>query len=126
MIETAICVDSFLMSCIFCQIAEGKKPAKIYYDDERLIVFADILPRAPIHLLVCPKIHYPNLQDIPDDILILLIQKIRIMAKELGIEDNYRLILNNGAKSGQIVGHLHFHFLSSASNVNLHLKTQSL
>ncbi len=113
------------MSCIFCQIAEGKKPAKIYYDDEHLIVFADILPRAPVHLLVCPKVHFPNLQDIPDDILILLIQRIRIIAKEIGIEDNYRLILNNGAKSGQIVGHLHFHFLSSASGANLQLRTQS-
>jgi histidine triad (HIT) family protein len=112
------------MSCIFCQIVNGEKPARIYFEDADIIVFADIIPRAPIHLLFCPKAHHPMLQDIPEKLLSQLIERIKFTAKELGIENNYRLILNNGPLSGQIVGHLHFHFLSNA-NLELKLRTQS-
>lgn len=110
------------MSCVFCYIVEGKSPAKIYFEDKEIIVFADIMPRAPVHLLVCPKTHYANLLDIPADLLGRLFDRIKIIAQELKLEDNFRVILNNGAKSGQIVGHLHFHFMSSASNIQLSFK----
>jgi histidine triad (HIT) family protein len=102
------------MSCIFCQIIKREKPARLFFEDENVIVFKDIFPKAPIHLLVCPKKHYPNLEDIPNAELILLIERIRSMARELKIEDNYRLLINNGPKSGQIIPHLHWHFLSNA------------
>ncbi|MCX6827548.1 MAG: HIT domain-containing protein [candidate division Zixibacteria bacterium] len=103
------------MNCIFCQIIKREKPAKIYCEDKEIIVFSDIFPRALIHLLVCPKTHYLSLMDIPDELLLGLFKKIREMAKELNIEDNFRVLLNNGALSGQIVEHLHFHFMSNAS-----------
>lgn len=119
-------VDWAAMNCIFCQIVDRKRPARIYAEDELLIVFEDIMPKASVHLLVCPKKHYPNLQDIPNELLILLFGKIKAIAKELGIEDNYRLLLNNGARSGQIVGHLHFHFLSNAEGVRPAFRTQSI
>jgi len=114
------------MNCLFCKIAAGNSPAKIFYDDKEIMIFADIMPRAEIHLLVCPKAHYKTLLDIPDDLLMKVINRIRVLATELGLEDNFRLILNNGAHSGQIVEHLHFHFMSNAPNVDLRFKSQSI
>jgi len=107
------------MKCIFCDIIERKKPAQVYFENDDLIVFADILPRAAIHLLITPKAHYRNLNDIPDDLLIKLVQRARIIAQELSIEENFRLILNNGASAGQIIEHIHFHFLSNAGGINI-------
>ncbi|UCD95648.1 MAG: HIT domain-containing protein [Candidatus Zixiibacteriota bacterium] len=109
------------MSCIFCQIADGKKPAKVFFEDAQIIVFADILPRAPVHLLVCPKKHYASLLDLPEELLLKLHETIRKIATELSIKDNFRLIVNNGAAAGQIVEHLHFHFISNARGVKLKL-----
>ncbi|SYZ72951.1 conserved hypothetical protein [Candidatus Zixiibacteriota bacterium] len=105
------------MSCIFCGIIKREKPAKIHFEDDTLIVFADILPRAALHLLICPKSHFLTLLDTPDEILLAILDRARTIARELGIEDNFRLVLNNGAKSGQIVEHLHFHFMSNAPHL---------
>jgi histidine triad (HIT) family protein len=107
------------MKCIFCEIIDKKKPAKVYFEDNDIIVFADILPRAAIHLLIGPKPHFKNLMDITDELLIKLLQKARDIARELSIEENFRLILNNGAAAGQIVEHLHFHFLSNAHGIQI-------
>ena len=107
------------MNCIFCQIIKCQKPARVYFEDDEIIVLADIFPKAAIHLLVCPKEHFADLQDIPDELLLKLIIRIRRMAAELGIEDNYRLLLNNGPMSGQIVPHIHFHFLSNEARVKV-------
>ncbi len=107
------------MKCIFCEIIDRKKPAKIYYEDNEIIVFADILPRAAIHLLISPKAHFKSLMDITDELLLKLLQKARSIAQELSIVENFRLILNNGAGAGQIVEHIHFHFLSNARGIDL-------
>jgi len=64
------------------------------------------------------------IQDMENDILLKVIDRIKLTAKELNIENNYRLILNNGSLSGQIVGHLHFHFLSGADR-ELKFRSQS-
>jgi len=79
-----------------------------------VLVFEDILPRAEIHLLICPKAHFERLAEIPDDLLGRLMAAIREVSKRLEIEDNFRLVLNNGSGAGQIISHLHFHLLSNA------------
>jgi histidine triad (HIT) family protein len=107
------------MSCVFCRIAEGKEPAKIYFQDDFVIAFADVLPKAAVHLLVCPKEHYSNLLDLPNELLIRLLEAVRKIASDLGIQNNFRLILNNGASAGQIIEHLHFHFISNARGVKV-------
>jgi histidine triad (HIT) family protein len=113
------------MGCIFCEIARGNKPARVYFEDSDLIVFADILPKASFHLLICPREHYRTLLDTPDAMLLKIFDRIRHISKELRIEDNFRLLLNNGAQSAQIVEHLHFHFMSNSSHLNPVFKTQS-
>jgi histidine triad (HIT) family protein len=107
------------MPCVFCQIVERKKPAKIFSEDEDIIVFADILPRANIHLLVCPKRHFESLLELPNELLIKSMETAKDIARRLSIEDNFRIVLNNGAKAGQIIEHLHFHFISNAAGVDV-------
>lgn len=107
------------MKCIFCEIIDKKKPAKVYSEDKDIIVFADILPRATIHLLISPKPHFKSLMEITDELLIKMLQKARDIGEELSIEENFRLILNNGAAAGQIVEHIHFHFLSNAQGIHI-------
>jgi len=110
------------MDCIFCQIVSGSKPAKVFWENEEIIVFQDIFPKSHIHLLVCPKRHYKRLTELPEDLIIKLFGAIREIAANLGITDNFRLILNNGAEAGQIIEHLHFHFLSNARDIKLKFK----
>lgn len=110
------------MDCIFCQIIKGEKPARKFFENENIIVFADILPRAVIHLLICPKKHYTSLLELPDDLAIEMLETARLIARELGLEKNFRLVLNNGAAAGQIVAHIHFHFMSNAGGVKISYK----
>jgi histidine triad (HIT) family protein len=102
------------MSCAFCDIIEGRRGADVFYEDERTIVFADIHPKANIHLLVCPKEHYTMLAEMPDDLKLILLGVVNYISRSLGIEDNFRLLVNNGALAGQIIEHMHIHFMSNA------------
>jgi histidine triad (HIT) family protein len=110
------------MSCTFCDIIAGKRKARIFHEDERIIVFADINPRAEIHLLVCPKEHYTTIMDLPDNLALKMIEVVRDIAGRLGVKHNFRLVLNNGAKAGQIIEHIHFHFLSNEPGVKVEFK----
>ncbi len=101
--------------CIFCQIAQHKIPAKIRYEDENIIAFDDINPKAKIHILIVPKKHISSVNEASQKDekllgkLILVAQKI---AKKVGIENSgYKLIINTGKHGGQIIPHLHLHLL---------------
>jgi histidine triad (HIT) family protein len=101
------------MDCIFCKIIEKKAPAKIVFEDDETIVFHDIHPSAPIHLLICPKKHYSALLETPPEVLPTLFRTVKKVAEQLGVdEDGFRLIINQGPDGGQIVYHLHIHFLA--------------
>ncbi len=103
------------MDCIFCQIVAGKIPAEITYRDEELIVFRDINPQAPTHLLIIPKKHIPSLAQLsPADLPLIgrMAEAANKLAKEEGItETGYRLVINYGEWGGQVVPHLHMHLL---------------
>jgi histidine triad (HIT) family protein len=102
------------MGCVFCDIIGHKAPANIFYEDDDVIVFHDHYPRAPTHLLICPKKHYTDLLDAPPEIMPRMFETVKLLARKLGIGDEgFRLIVNNGANAGQIVFHLHFHFLTN-------------
>jgi histidine triad (HIT) family protein len=99
--------------CIFCKIAHKQAPAKIVYEDEDTIVFNDIHPAAPIHLLVCPKEHYSTFLKTPPEVLSKLQDTVRKVAKQLEIDESgFRMIINNGRGGGQIIFHLHIHLLA--------------
>lgn len=101
------------MLCIFCRIIEGSAPTKIFYQDENVIVFHDIAPKAPIHLLICPKQPFENFLSAPQEVhghLAAAVRKVSEMLGERGRD--FRIQINNGPGSGQIVFHLHYHFLA--------------
>jgi diadenosine tetraphosphate (Ap4A) HIT family hydrolase len=100
--------------CVFCKIAAGDAPAKVVYEDERILCFHDLEPRAPVHVLIIPKKHAGSLDDVTDgDAATLggLLVKVKGIAASLGLENGYRLVCNCGEDGMQSVGHLHFHLL---------------
>lgn len=101
--------------CLFCRIVRKEIPAKILFENERLLAFEDIRPKAPVHALVIPKDHFASLNDAPDGAEALLgeiLLRAREIAREKGIgESGYRIVLNTARDSGQEVLHIHFHIL---------------
>lgn len=99
--------------CIFCRIIAGAAPANVRYESEHVFAFDDIHPHAPTHVLICPKAHYPTFTETPPEILTLLSEETKKIATYLGFaERGFRLQINNGRESGQIIFHLHYHFLA--------------
>ncbi len=103
------------MDCIFCQIADGKMPGEILYQDEKVIAFRDINPQAPTHLLIIPRKHIPSLAHLSEAESLLMAHMVSIanqLAKREGVaESGYRLVINCGKQGGQLVPHLHLHLL---------------
>jgi histidine triad (HIT) family protein len=105
-----------MKNCIFCKIIRKEIPAKIHFEDKDLIIIEDANPKAPIHLLIIPKIHIKSLNEIKTKnqkllAKMLLIAK-QIAKKEKFAANGYKIIINTGAKAGQSVSHLHLHLLS--------------
>lgn len=102
------------MDCIFCKIAAGEIPSNKVYEDERLLAFHDIEPKAPVHVLIIPKAHLAGVRDVTADNsaeIAHIFATIPHIAEKLGVSD-YRIVTNNGAHAGQTVQHLHFHLLA--------------
>ena len=101
--------------CLFCRIARRELPAKILFEDDRVLAFEDMRPQAPVHVLVIPKAHFASLNDAPegsDALLGELLLAARRAARDKGIaETGYRVVLNTGRDSGQEILHIHFHVL---------------
>ena len=101
--------------CLFCKIVNGQIPAAIVYQDERVIAFKDINPRAPMHVLVVPRRHIASLNDLTadDDGLVgEMVRRGAALARELGhSERGYRTVFNCNADAGQTVFHIHLHVL---------------
>ncbi|MFY9136284.1 histidine triad nucleotide-binding protein [Zwartia sp.] len=102
--------------CIFCKIVRHELPAKIVYEDEDCLVFHDINPAAPVHLLMIPKRHIVSMQEInPEDSVWLgrMLSKVPQIALDNGCNPGpsggFRLMTNSGVEGGQEVLHLHFH-----------------
>ena len=100
--------------CLFCKIIRGEIPSSKVYEDERMLVFKDIAPRAKVHLLAIPKNHFKLLAEMDGEraeILAYMFKKIPEIAKENGLQNGYRLVINQGEDAGQTVFHLHVHIL---------------
>ncbi len=101
--------------CIFCKIASGEIPSNIIYQDDDILVFPDIKPITPVHLLIITRKHIPSLAQM-DDADTHLVGKMAKVAKKLAreqglAENGYRVAINSGVDSGQLVPHLHMHLL---------------
>lgn len=105
------------MDNIFLRIINRELPAKIFYETDEVIVFADHRPKRPVHLLIVPKQPYPTFQETPPNVLALLCETAKRVAEKLGIPDHYQLAVNNGL--GQEVFHIHFHFMSNRGQEKL-------
>jgi histidine triad (HIT) family protein len=101
--------------CIFCQIASKTSPADLEYEDSEVVAFWDVNPKAPVHLLIVPIKHIPSitaLQETDAPLIGKMVMVAKHLAEKKGIsEDGYRLVLNAGRHSGQVVDHIHLHLL---------------
>jgi histidine triad (HIT) family protein len=101
--------------CIFCQIAQGQSETEMLYQSDTLVVFKDINPHAPVHLLLVPKKHIRSVNDLTDadqEILAELILVAKEMAKEQGVDKSgYKLLYNVEKGGGQLIFHLHLHLI---------------
>lgn len=100
--------------CVFCKIVCGEIPSQKLYEDDDLIVIRDIEPKAKLHYLCIPKEPFALLSEMDEgraELLKRCFQKISDLQKQLGLEDGYRIIVNQGENGGQTVLHLHIHIL---------------
>ena len=103
------------MSCLFCEIAAGDRPARVVYSDDQIVAFHDINPQAPVHVLIIPREHIATLLDTSPEHSALLghMQETAIrLARSLELEaSGFRLVTNCLEGGGQAVFHLHLHLL---------------
>ena len=104
-----------MTDCLFCGIAAGEIPAERVRESARTVAFRDINPQAPVHVLVIPKDHYPDLAALTgagDGLLAEVAEQAHLVASAEGVaETGYRVVFNTGAEGGQTVGHAHAHVL---------------
>lgn len=100
-----------MTDCIFCKIINGDFNTEFVYENEKLVVFKDINPKAPIHLLVVPRKHIESLNELDDkDLMAELLSAVKTVTKKIGLK-SYRVQINTGKDAGQEVMHLHLHIL---------------
>ena len=105
--------------CLFCRIARGEVPTEFAHQDDLVLAFKDINPKAPTHLLLIPRRHFDSAADLAEtdaEMLGRLFSVAATLARDTGIaERGFRLVSNSGAAAGQSVDHLHFHLLGGRS-----------
>lgn len=101
-----------MTDCIFCKIINSDFGTEFVYENEHLVVFKDINPKADTHLLVVPRLHVESLNELNDEKLMAeLILGVKNVTKKLGLTA-YKTVINTGREAGQEVFHLHIHVLS--------------
>lgn len=101
--------------CVFCKIINKQIPAEILFEDDKMVVFKDIKPKAPVHLLIVSKKHIDSINDLEasdSNLMGELVYQGKRMAEEFKIaERGYKLIFNCGPEGGQVIYHIHLHLL---------------
>lgn len=104
-------------SCLFCRIIDREIPAEIVHEDEYIVVFKDINPKAQVHLLVIPRQHVDGLDDINEEdhaqMMGYMMTKLNKIAEEHKLTNGYKVQINTGKGGGQEVFHLHLHVTGS-------------
>jgi histidine triad (HIT) family protein len=101
--------------CVFCRIVRGELEAEVVYDEDDVLAIEDINSKAPVHVLIIPRQHVANLEEIgalPDTVVKRLFEVASTVAEKLGVRDGgYAVMINNGRNAGQEVFHLHLHVM---------------
>lgn len=103
-----------MSDCLFCKIAAGEIPSDTVYEDDQVIVFKDLYPKAKVHLLVVPRIHVESLKEMDasrDALMAHMMRLLPKLAEEQGLYSGFRTIINTGPAGGQEIFHLHIHLL---------------
>ena len=104
--------------CIFCRIARGEIPCRKVYEDGEVLAFHDINPVAPVHFMLIPKLHLASLAE-AEDVHVALLGRILLLAsklaKEQGLDNGFRTVINTGKGGGQEVFHLHIHVIGGGN-----------
>jgi len=103
-----------MRDCLFCKIMAGEIPSDKVYEDDKVYVFKDIYPKADVHLLMIPRKHVDSLNEIDesfDEVMAHMMRLLPKLAKEQGLNDGFRTIINTGPAGGQEVFHLHLHLM---------------
>lgn len=107
-----------MTDCIFCKIIQKAIPSETLYEDDRMVVFKDMFPKAPVHLLIVPKRHVDSLNELTEkdsELIAHLMLKLPEIAQSQGLTKGYRTIVNTGRGGGQEVFHLHIHLLGGGN-----------
>jgi|SRR3989338_8990902 len=114
--------------CIFCKIVDGKMPAAKVYEDDKVVIFLDIMPANKGHCLVVPKKHSEALAEISDDDLYAVIKAAKRAAKALSLSfgAGFNIVMNNGKEAGQVVNHSHIHVIPRFQKDRLRIKWSHL
>lgn len=113
------------MDCIFCKIATGEVSSEVIYEDNEVKVFNDIHPKAPVHLLLIPKVHIQSIAHLERNhnvIISNLIFTAKRIAEEADLK-GYKLVFNVGREGGQVIDHLHLHLLGGWSGGDVKAST---
>ncbi len=102
-------------NCVFCKIINGESPANFVYRDEDFVVFHNIRPKAPVHVLIVPVEHIESVNTLKEEnsfVLSRMMIRVKEIAEILGIKDSgYKLVINVGSGAGQVIFHLHIHLI---------------
>ncbi len=105
-----------MSDCLFCRIVARQTPADIEYEDDAVLAFKDIYPKAPVHILIVPKRHLASIGEMTEE-HVEAVGRCLLAARKIGEakgfgERGYRVNVNTGPEGGQVVYHVHFHFLA--------------
>jgi histidine triad (HIT) family protein len=107
--------------CLFCRLSNHEIPARIVYEDDSVIAFHDINPKADIHVLIIPRVHIASmlhLEDNHQEIIGGLMLIVPVVARILGLESGFKTIIHTGKDGGQEIDHLHLHILGMRAKLS--------
>jgi len=107
-----------MSDCLFCRIVQGEISCRKVYEDDEVLAFHDIKPVAPVHFMLVPKLHLATLNDARNDHEALLGKMLLLaprLAKEQGLDNGFRTVINTGKGGGQEIFHLHIHVIGGGN-----------
>ena len=110
-----------MTACLFCRIRDGEIPSKQVYEDEHLIAFHDIYPKAPLHVLIVPRKHIATINDLEDgdaELVGRLFLAAKKIAADAGYGNGYRVLMNCGEQGGQVIFHMHLHLMAGFTDTD--------